>query len=281
MTAVANEAVAASGLPAAGSSFYLGMRILPRPRREAMYAIYAFCRAVDDIADAEHARPERRAALDAWRRDIDRLFAGKPTSNTADLAEPVRVFNLRREDFLAVIDGMEMDIDADLRAPDWATLDLYCDRVASAVGRLSIRIFGIDPETGDRLAHHLGRALQLTNILRDLDEDAGLGRLYLPREALAAAGIESDGRAPAAVLMHPNLDKACREVAARAETHFAQADRIMAICPRRTVRAPRLMEAKYRQTLAALSARGWKPPRAPVKTSKLRLVGALLRHGIG
>ena len=84
-----------------------------------------------------------------------------------------------------MIDGMEMDIDADLRAPDWATLDLYCDRVASAVGRLSVRIFGIEPETGDRLAHHLGRALQLTNILRDLDEDAEMGRLYLPREALA------------------------------------------------------------------------------------------------
>jgi phytoene synthase len=208
------------------------------------------------------------------------LFEGRTSPATADLAEPVRAFNLRRDDFLAIIDGMEMDIDADLRAPDWATLDLYCDRVASAVGRLSVHIFGIEPEPGDRLAHHLGRALQLTNILRDLDEDAAMGRLYLPREALAAAGIKSEGRAPATVLGEPRLDAVCREVATRAKKHFVEADRIMSACPRWTVRAPRLMEAKYRQILSQLLARGWNPPRAPVKTSKLRLVGALIRHGI-
>ena len=87
---------------------------------------------------------------------------------------------------------MAMDAAEDIRAPDWATLDLYCDRVASAVGRLSVRIFGLAPEPGDALAHHLGRALQLTNILRDIDEDAAAGRLYLPREALAAAGVTTD-----------------------------------------------------------------------------------------
>ena len=267
-------------LPAAGSSFYLGMRVLPRPRREAMYAIYAFCRAVDDIADDGGPREPRRAALAAWRSDIDHLFTGKVSSATADLAGPTSDFKLRREDFLAVIDGMEMDIDADLRAPDWNTLDLYCDRVASAVGRLSIRIFGLEPDIGDLLAHHLGRALQLTNILRDLDEDAGMGRLYLPREALKAAGIESDGRPPAEVLREPNLAQACRMVADRAESHFREANRIMRQCPREKVRAPRLMEAKYHQTLHQLLTRGFAPPRSPVKTSKVALIGALLRYGI-
>ena len=267
-------------LPAAGSSFYLGMRVLPRPRRDAMYAIYAFCRAVDDIADAEGPREPRRLNLDRWRDDINRLFEGKVSAATADLAEPVRRFKLRREDFLAVIDGMEMDIDADLRAPDWKTLDLYCDRVASAVGRLSIRAFGLEPEIGDLLAHHLGRALQLTNILRDLDEDATLGRLYLPREALTTAGVESEGRSPAAVLSEANLEKACHEVAARAESHFTEANRIMKQCPRAAVRAPRLMEAKYHQILQRLLARGFAPPRSPVKTGKLGLVAALLRYGI-
>jgi len=87
---------------------------------------------------------------------------------------------------------MAMDAEQDIRAPDWATLDLYCDRVASAVGRLSVRIFGLPDEPGVALAHHLGRALQLTNILRDIDEDASIGRLYLPREALAAAGVATD-----------------------------------------------------------------------------------------
>ena len=270
----------ARALPAAGSSFYLAMRILPRARREAMYAVYAFCRAVDDIADDGGPREPRRAALARWRADIDRLFDGTVTPATRDLAEPTRRFGLRREDYHAVIDGMAMDLDADLRAPDWATLDLYCDRVASAVGRLSVRIFGIEPKVGDRLSHHLGRALQLTNILRDLDEDAESGRLYLPREALQNAGIAIDGRAPSAILLEPRLEEACRKVADRAAEHFAEASRIMARCPRRVVRAPRLMEAAYRRILADLTARGFASPRERVRINKLRLVGALLRYGI-
>jgi len=286
MAVATNHAPALAGaeatpaLPAAGSSFYIAMRILPRERREAMYAIYAFCRAVDDIADDGGPREPRRAALDRWRADIDRLYAGTVTPATRDLAGPTRRFKLRREDYLAVIDGMEMDIDADLRAPDWATLDLYCDRVASAVGRLSVRIFGVTAKVGDQLAHHLGRALQLTNILRDLDEDAEMGRLYLPREALQNAGIAIDGRAPAAILLEPRIEEACRKVAARAKEHFAAANDIMSRSPRRSVRAPRLMAAAYRQILADLNARGFAPPRERVRIKKLRLIGALLRYGI-
>ncbi len=213
--------------------------------------------------------------------DIDALFAGKVAPATADLAEPTRRFGLKREDYHAVIDGMAMDLEADLFAPDWATLDLYCDRVASAVGRLSVRIFGMPPESGDALAHHLGRALQLTNILRDLDEDAARGRLYLPREALERAGMALAGQTAEAVLREPALTKACEEVAERASGHFAEADRLMHDAPRRAVRAPRLMEAAYRQILSRLRKRGWSPPRIPVKVSKIRLLGAVLRYGIG
>ncbi len=101
----------------------------------------------------------------------------------------VQRYGLAREDFIAIIDGMAMDAAEDIRAPDAAKLDLYCDRVASAVGRLSVRIFGLSDRNGKDLAHHLGRALQKTNILRDIDEDAAMGRLYLPRENLEAAGI--------------------------------------------------------------------------------------------
>jgi squalene synthase HpnD len=281
--ALANETSAPSGaapaLPAAGSSFYTAMRILPAAQRDAMYAIYAFCRAVDDIADDEGPRERRRAALQTWREDVDRLYEGRVTLATSDLAAPTRRFKLRREDYHAVIDGMAMDLEADLFAPDWATLDLYCDRVASAVGRLSVRIFGMEPEPGDKLAHHLGRALQLTNILRDLDEDAERGRLYLPREALERAGVAVGGRSADDVLGEPAIATACDEVAARAAEHFAEAGRIMAGSPRQTVRAPRLMEAAYRQILTRLKERGWSPPRAPVKVSKVRLLGAVLRHG--
>jgi phytoene synthase len=264
--------------PAAGSSFYLAMRILPRARREAMYAVYAFCRAVDDVADGDGPRQERLAALTRWRADIDRLYDGPAPAALAPLGTAVRLFALRREDFQAVIDGMAMDAAADIRAPDWSTLDLYCDRVASAVGRLSTRIFGLGDEPGRALAHHLGRALQLTNILRDLDEDAALGRLYLPREALAAAGIAETR--PDAVLGDPRLGAACGTVAARAEDHFAAAERIMAAGRRRAMRAPRLMAVAYRGILEGLRTRGWSPPRRRVSTNKLRLAGALLRYGL-
>src|SRR5205807_5471756 len=120
-------------------------------------------------------RDERRAALDRWRADIDALYSGRPVARTQGLVAPLRIFGLQREDFHAVIDGMEMDVIADIRAPDDATLDVYCNRVASAVGRLSVRVFGMGHQDGVALAHHLGRALQLTNILRDLDADARVG----------------------------------------------------------------------------------------------------------
>ena len=214
MSAVAQAS--AQETQASGSSFYAGMRVLPKAEREAMFAVYGFCRQVDDIADdLEGERAERRAGLDAWRADIEALYAGRDPGRAALVAEPVRRFGLRKADFLAVIDGMQMDADEDIRAPAMAKLDLYCDRVASAVGRLSVRIFGMDDGPGEALAHHLGRALQLTNILRDLDEDAGMGRLYLPRELLDAVGMTSSD--PVAVVSDPRVDAACRALATRSQ----------------------------------------------------------------
>jgi squalene synthase HpnD/squalene synthase HpnC len=273
----ANDATTAA-TAASGSSFYAAMRILPRPQRQAMYDVYAFCRAVDDIADEAGDRGERLARLKQWRRDIDAIYAGAPPARLASLAQAVCAFGLAREDFLAVIDGMEMDVRADIRAPDLATLDLYCDRVASAVGRLSVRIFGMNEKDGIDLARELGRALQLTNTLRDLDEDAGIGRLYLPRELLVEAGIT--GTDPQAVLAHPALGRACAAVAARAEKHFERADAIMAASPRAVVRAPRIMGEAYKRILRRLLARGWASPRARVKLGKRQFAQILLRSYI-
>ena len=267
-----------SALPASGSSFYLGMRILPKAQREAMYAIYGFCREVDDIADSPGPRDGRLEALDGWRDDIEALFRGETRPNTASLAPHIRLFRLGKQPFLDVIDGMAMDVHDTIRAPDWETLDLYCDRVASAVGRLSARVFGLRDDDADLLAHHLGRALQLTNILRDVDEDAAIGRLYLPREALQRVGILS--HEPDAVLGHSRLGEACGEVAERAREHYTEADRVMSRQPRKIVRAPRMMEAAYRSVLERTVRRGFTAPRARVSTGKLRVLGALLRHGI-
>jgi len=271
------QATTAQG-SASGSSFYAAMRILPPAQREAMFQIYSFCRQVDDIADSDAPRDERLAALERWRRDIDALYAGDPPPHLADYVASVRAFGLRRDDFIAIIDGMEMDVPADIRAPDAATLDLYCDRVASAVGRLSVRVFGLNEADGLALAHHLGRALQLTNILRDIDEDAALGRLYLPREGLSAAGIASDD--PRVVAADPRIAKVCADLVRQARAHFEASDAIMARNPRRTVRAPRIMSAYYHAILDKLVARGFAPPRAPVKLGKAAKIFILLRHAI-
>ncbi len=266
------------GTAASGSSFYAAMRILPRAQRDAMFLIYSFCRQVDDIADSDGPRDERLAAIQQWRDDINALYEGHPPPRVRDYAATVKRFGLKREDFQAVIDGMEMDIPQNIRAPDLATLDLYCDRVASAVGRLSVRVFGMPEEDGILLAHHLGRALQLTNILRDIDEDAGLGRLYLPREALLLAGITGDD--PVKVINDRNLPKVCASLATRAKAHFEKSDEIMKRNRRRAVRAPRIMSKYYRAVLELLLARGFASPRDPVRVNKLTKIGIILRYAL-
>jgi squalene synthase HpnD len=263
---------------ASGSSFYIGMRLLPPLQRQAVFEIYSFCRAVDDVADDPGPRETRLAELKKWRSDVYTLFAGAPPPRLQNLAAPARDFALDCNDFLAVIDGMQMDVVSDIRAPGWATLDLYCDRVASAVGRLCVRVFGMGRAEGLGLAYHLGRALQLTNILRDIDEDAEIGRLYLPREALSQQGIMATD--PASVLSHPGLGAACGLVAERARHHFEHADEIMTRCPRRLVRAPRLMAEVYKAKLDQLTARGWSSPRKPLKIGRVRLLWILARYAV-
>lgn len=253
------------------------MRILPRIRREAIFGIYDFCRAVDDIADSTGPRTDRLAQLQRWRLEVDALYRGTPT-RLQSLLTAVENFSLEKKDLLAIIDGMEMDVVTDIRAPDFAFLDLYCDRVASAVGRLCVRVFGMDLSRGEELAHHLGRALQLTNILRDLDEDAAIGRLYLPMEALQGAGITSTD--PATVLSHGRVSEVCLPVVERARNHFRQAESVMQSSPRRTVRAPRIMAEVYKMKLAALAKRGWSPPRHAVSTNRFGLLWILGRYAI-
>lgn len=263
---------------AAGSSFYAAMRILPRAQRDAMFRIYSFCRQVDDIADSDGPRDARLRQLQEWRDDIAALYAGHPPPRLAGYDESIRAFGMRREDFIAVIDGMEMDVPADIRAPDETTLDLYCDRVASAVGRLSVKVFGLPDRDGIDLAHHLGRALQLTNILRDLDEDAGIGRLYVSRELLEGAGITDTD--PHRVMADPALPRAVAPLMQRAEKHFIAADAIMDRNPRRSVRAPRVMSKYYHAIYDRLRARGFAAPRAPVRLSKAAKIAILLRYAI-
>jgi phytoene synthase len=279
MTTTLEPAPPSTQQQASGSSFYAAMRLLPPAERAAMFAIYGFCRMVDDVADEPGpTEAERREELDRWRADVAALYAGQPTPRIAFLAEHVARFGLKQADFLAIIDGMQMDVGEPVVAPAYDVLDLYCDRVASAVGRLSVRIFGMPDAPGATLAHHLGRALQLTNILRDLDEDASMGRLYLPAEALAAAGIES--RDPVTVISDARVDTACRWVAAKAHEEYAKADAVLKARPPGRIRSPRLMRQVYAEILRETELVGWAPPRTRVSLPKARLLWIVLRHGL-
>jgi phytoene synthase len=228
------------------------MKVLPPARRDAMYALYAFCRVVDDIADEPAPFAQKEAELDAWRARIAALYRGEADDAlTRALLSATRAYDLRAEDYLAIIDGMAMDAGAPIVAPTLATLDLYCDRVASAVGRHSVRIFGDASPAAQDVAYALGRALQLTNILRDVGEDAARGRLYLPFERLAEAGVPAD---PAAALNSPHLPRVCERVAKLADQNFNEAYASMAMCSRRAMRPARLMAASYRPLLGILRA---------------------------
>ena len=263
----------------AGTSFYRGMRVLPPDRRAAMYAIYAFCREVDDIADDPAPLADRLPRLAAWRARVAGLARGEADGPvTRVLAAAAARYGLRTEDFLAVIDGMQMDAETEIVAPDLATLDLYCDRVAAAVGRLSVRAFGDASAAADEVAHALGRALQLTNILRDIAEDAARGRLYLPREFLVAEGVPLDARA---ALAAPGLGRVAARLGAEAARHFADAEAAMTRCDPRAMKPARLMAASYRMILSALERRGWERAAEPVTVAKWRKLLLAARFMLG
>ena len=255
------EAVTAR-VRASGTSFFWAMRFLPKLKREAIFAVYAFCREVDDIADGEMTAETKREALAGWRAEIDRLYQDRPTREvTRALLDPVRRYSLEKDAFLAVIDGMQMDADGPIRAPSFAQLELYCARVAGAVGLLCVRIFGMAGDEGRRLSETLGRALQLTNILRDLHEDAMLGRLYLPRELLDEAGILSHD--PLIVLQHPRLPVVARRLGAEARRSFGEARTIMLRADPAIVRPARIMMEVYAPALDRLERESFASVGAP------------------
>jgi phytoene synthase len=261
------------------TSFYWAMRLLPKAKRQAMFAVYAFCRVVDDIADGDLPAAVKLNQLQGWREEIDRLYAGAPRHPVAlALREPVAAFDLGRDDFLAIIDGMEMDARGPMVAPSMADLRLYCARVAAAVGLLCVRIFGAPRADGIALAESLGEAVQLTNILRDIAEDAGLGRLYLPRELLDLHHVKYS--TPAAALRDPNLAGVCSEIELIAEQRFAAAQTVLSRLSRSDMRPARLILVVYRRLLQRLHAGGYRNLEQRVSLSKAEKLWLIVRHGI-
>jgi len=237
-----------------GSSFYYSFLFLPKPRRQAITALYAFCREVDDIADECSEVELARAKLNWWRSEIASLYAGKPTHPvTQALAPAVREYGLAEEHFREIIDGMEMDLDQN-RYRDFKELQLYCYRVASVVGLLSASIFGYSDRKTLKYAHDLGLAFQLTNIVRDVGEDARRGRIYLPADELLQFDVlETD-------LLHGretgNVRKLLEFQIARAQEYYERAFAELPAADRKAQRTGLIMAAIYRALLEEIRAGG-------------------------
>ncbi|MEE2692123.1 MAG: squalene/phytoene synthase family protein [Pseudomonadota bacterium] len=250
-----------------GTSFAAGMRILSKPRRDAMHAVYAFCREVDDIADSDADVAEKRVQLAGWRSEIDRLYQGRPQFPTGvALLEPVRAFGLEKNEFILMIEGMEMDAEGPIVAPTMETLFAYTRRVAGSVGMLSMPIFGAPrSEASERFALALGDAFQLTNILRDVGEDAAIGRLYLPLELLEKYDAP---RSPGWIVGAEGVRLVARDVGEIAKKKFAEAREALNGLDWRAVRPALLMMGVYEAYLKKLEKRGWEKVGTPLSLSK-------------
>ncbi len=242
----------------AGSSFTKGMQILPPDRRRAMYALYGFCRAVDDIADAPAPIEDKRAELNGWKEELDKIYAGRGDFALArELVDAVRRFDLPRDEFDLVIEGMMIDAAPAVRIADRAALSAYARRVAGAVGVLSCRIFGAPGQESKEFAIYLGETLQLTNILRDVDEDAAIDRLYLPLDMVVAAGVPTCDD-PEVIVSDPRIVGVCEVLAAEVTERYRRLPDMLPIQYRRELRSARIMQAAYGLIFRKLTARGWR-----------------------
>ena len=262
---------------ASGSSFRIGMAALPGARRRAIHAVYAFCRVIDDIADGCAPMAEKRAFLKAWRREIDALPDAPATAIGRELACAMRAYDLPREEFHALLDGMEGDARPRVRIADDTAFDLYCRRVAGAVGVLSIHIFGA-PQARD-FALTLGHTLQIVNVLRDVADDAAMERVYVPLSRLAAHGLSD---APARELLRdPRFGQVCAELAGEAEAGFTQVDAMLETLDRARLKPALLMMEGYRALFARMRARGFAQGGERLRLGwrdKLALAGKALRR---
>ncbi len=273
------KAYAAHLMAQSGSSFTLGMKMLSKEKREAIFSIYAFCRAVDDIADEEGNINEKRLLLQNWRNEIEALFKGAPRSLIGRaLLDPVKRYTLPKQEFLLMIEGMEKDVNGPVIAPSMDELLSYTRCVAGTVGMMAIRIFGVsDKKERDLFALHLADAFQLTNILRDIEEDAALGRLYLPLDLLEKHNITE--RDPIAVSKNPALPTLCKDLGTIARDRFNQARIFMHSLKGEPLRTAIIMMGVYETYLDKMEEEGFKRNPSLYKLSKGQKLLYGLRYG--
>ena len=253
---------------ASGSSFYNSFRFLPPNRRRAITALYAYCREVDDVVDECSDAQIAATKLAWWRQELDRLYAGQPEHPVTRALQPVLAeFNLPQELLLEIIDGMAMDLQQ-TRYADFTALSLYCYRVASVVGLLAAEIFGYTERQTQKYAHDLGMAFQLTNIIRDVGEDARRGRIYLPLDELQRFEVPVDDILNAR--QTDNFRRLMEFQIERAEHYYAQAMSELPAVDRKAQRPGLVMAAIYRTLLDEIKRDGCQVLRQRISLPPLR-----------
>ncbi len=256
-----------------GSSFYYSFVFLPQAKREAITALYAFCREVDDIADECTDFEIAQTKLNWWRTEIEKLYQGQPQHPVSKaLVEPINTYHLDAEHFIEIIDGMEMDLNFN-RYEDFKQLQLYCYRVASVVGLLSAQIFGFNNRKTLKFAHDLGMAFQLTNIIRDVGEDARRNRIYLPLDELSQFNVTEDD------ILHSIESESVKKLLdyqiERAESYYDRALNELPAEDRKSQSVGLMMAAIYRTLLREIKADGAEK----VQNSRISL-GTLRKFGL-
>ncbi len=238
-------------------NFYFGFVLLPRERRRGIHALYAFSRLCDDSVDGADGPERKAAAVRARRRDVERAYAGGVPADDpvlVALADAIRRFGIPRGPMDALVDGVEMDLHAD-RYADWRALERYCDRVAGAVGVLSLHVFGFRDPAAVGHAGDLGVAMQVVNIMRDVQEDAARGRIYLPADDMAAHGVtEADILGNS---MTPGVAALMGDQAVRARRYFASGRELLPLLDLRARMCVQMMAALYEDILARIEDRGF------------------------
>lgn len=251
-----------------GSSFYYSFLFLPEKQRQAIIALYAFCREVDDTVDEISDVDIARSKLEWWRQEVQQTFKGKashPVGKALYIA--LQNFDLHEEYFMEIIDGMAMDLDQ-FSYSEFKHLALYCHRAASVVGLLSAEIFGYQDRKTLKYAENLGMALQLTNIIRDVREDAERGRIYLPQDELQKFNVNSDDLLK--LKSSPELIELLRFQATRANDFYQKAFQALPDCDRYTQRTGLIMSAIYQATLKEIERDGFQVMQHRVSLTPVR-----------
>ena len=252
-----------------GTSFFWSMRFLPKAKREAMYTLYAFCRHIDDIVDNDSSMSEKQELLQAWREELDNIYDKKvpATEIGRRIYKNCMRFKLPKSEFIRLIDSISMDVPTPLQAPHLSDFYRYCRGVAGVPGSLSLRIFGCkDEKMIEELSLSLGNALQITNILRDIKEDALSNRLYIPREFLQKADINTTD--PRIVVTDKNLVFAREELAKIANEDFRKSYELINHLDKETARPVRIIASIYKKYFDLMQERGWEVISPKPKISK-------------